>query len=421
MSCRAARPASAPRPSSSSAGTYRSWRSAQCSACAWSPASRAVDVAARAERVGGDRERLGALRVGLAAPTPRPRRAARRRRRRPAAARRSCAPPLSASSSARAMVELLAAAWRSPTPRRAPRARPAGRARPARGSGAPTARARRRGRRGPRPRRRAGRARRRGRSGAGPRAIAAAGRTLRRCSRRPARSGPARRRCRARRSPARGRATTRRPSHRAGRLSSRGVASRPWRSHAGTSYGAPRRARSCSAWERLRAEADRLPPSQVRALRNAVRGRVLTPSTNGYDAARVVFNRRYDGVRPPAVVRVRDPADVQAVVRWARAVRRPAHGPLRRPRVQRRVHEPAAPWWSICAASTGSRCATASPRSGRARATSTSTRRSPAAAPRSRRARARRSGSAAWRPAAGWGSPAARSGSRSTACAASTS
>jgi FAD/FMN-containing dehydrogenase len=65
------------------------------------------------------------------------------------------------------------------------------------------------------------------------------------------------------------------------------------------------------------AEADRLPPSQVRALRNAVRGRVLTPSTSGYDAARVVFNRRYDGVRPPAVVRVRDAADVQAVVRWA--------------------------------------------------------------------------------------------------------
>ncbi len=65
------------------------------------------------------------------------------------------------------------------------------------------------------------------------------------------------------------------------------------------------------------AEADRLPRSQVRALRNAVRGRVLTPGSNGYDAARVVFNRRYDGVRPPAVVRVRDRADVQAVVRWA--------------------------------------------------------------------------------------------------------
>jgi FAD/FMN-containing dehydrogenase len=60
-----------------------------------------------------------------------------------------------------------------------------------------------------------------------------------------------------------------------------------------------------------------LPAKQVRALRAAVRGRVLTPSTSGYDAARVVFNRRFDGVRPPAVVQARDSADVRAVVRWA--------------------------------------------------------------------------------------------------------
>jgi len=60
-----------------------------------------------------------------------------------------------------------------------------------------------------------------------------------------------------------------------------------------------------------------LPAKPVRALRAAVRGRVLTPSTSGYDAARVVFNRRFDGVRPPAVVQVRDSADVRAAVRWA--------------------------------------------------------------------------------------------------------
>jgi FAD/FMN-containing dehydrogenase len=65
------------------------------------------------------------------------------------------------------------------------------------------------------------------------------------------------------------------------------------------------------------AELDRLPRNQVRALRAAVRGRVLTPSNRGYDAARLVFNRRYDGVEPPAVVQVRDVADVRAVVRWA--------------------------------------------------------------------------------------------------------
>jgi FAD/FMN-containing dehydrogenase len=65
------------------------------------------------------------------------------------------------------------------------------------------------------------------------------------------------------------------------------------------------------------AEADRLPRTQVRALRDAVRGRVLTPGDSGYDGARAIFNRRYDGIRPPAVVQVRDRADVQAVVRWA--------------------------------------------------------------------------------------------------------
>jgi FAD/FMN-containing dehydrogenase len=65
------------------------------------------------------------------------------------------------------------------------------------------------------------------------------------------------------------------------------------------------------------AEADRLPRAQVRALRDAVRGRVLVPGNGGYNRARVIFNTRYDGVRPPAVVQVRDRADVQAVVRWA--------------------------------------------------------------------------------------------------------
>jgi len=59
------------------------------------------------------------------------------------------------------------------------------------------------------------------------------------------------------------------------------------------------------------------PRAQLRVLREAVRGPVFTRGTRGYDAARLVFNRRFDGVRPPAVVRVRDTADVQAVVRWA--------------------------------------------------------------------------------------------------------
>jgi FAD/FMN-containing dehydrogenase len=44
---------------------------------------------------------------------------------------------------------------------------------------------------------------------------------------------------------------------------------------------------------------------------------VLVPGNSGYDAARKVYNERYADIRPPAVVQVRDAADVAAVVRWA--------------------------------------------------------------------------------------------------------
>jgi FAD/FMN-containing dehydrogenase len=68
----------------------------------------------------------------------------------------------------------------------------------------------------------------------------------------------------------------------------------------------------------LPAEAqERIPPAQLRELRNAVRGRVLAPGNSGYNSARVLFNRRFDGIRPPAVVQVRNAADAQAVVTWA--------------------------------------------------------------------------------------------------------
>jgi FAD/FMN-containing dehydrogenase len=62
----------------------------------------------------------------------------------------------------------------------------------------------------------------------------------------------------------------------------------------------------------------RLTAAQLRALRTAVRGQVLAPGDGGYDSARVLFNKRFDGVRPPAVVRAHDAADVRAVADWAR-------------------------------------------------------------------------------------------------------
>jgi FAD/FMN-containing dehydrogenase len=64
-------------------------------------------------------------------------------------------------------------------------------------------------------------------------------------------------------------------------------------------------------------QAAALPPRAARALRSAVRGPVLFPRSPGYDAERLVYNTRFDGVRPDAVVQPLDTRDVQAVVRWA--------------------------------------------------------------------------------------------------------
>jgi hypothetical protein len=83
-----------------------------------------------------------------------------------------------------------------------------------------------------------------------------------------------------------------------------------------------------------------LPTAHLRALRSAVRGRVVAPGDRDYDAARLVFNKRFDGVRPPAVVQVRDTADVQAVVWWAGQHDVRAGVSLGRPRVQRRLDQP---------------------------------------------------------------------------------
>jgi FAD/FMN-containing dehydrogenase len=63
--------------------------------------------------------------------------------------------------------------------------------------------------------------------------------------------------------------------------------------------------------------APTLTKTAARALRSAVRGRVFFPRTPAYSAERVVYNTRYNGARPDAVVRVESTADVAAVVRWA--------------------------------------------------------------------------------------------------------
>jgi FAD/FMN-containing dehydrogenase len=55
----------------------------------------------------------------------------------------------------------------------------------------------------------------------------------------------------------------------------------------------------------------------LRELRRALRGPVLLPGTPGYGRARLVFNARFNGVRPRAVVQPRDARDVRAAVAWA--------------------------------------------------------------------------------------------------------
>jgi FAD/FMN-containing dehydrogenase len=56
---------------------------------------------------------------------------------------------------------------------------------------------------------------------------------------------------------------------------------------------------------------------RVAELARLVSGPVIVPGSSGYGPARLVYNERFDGVRPLAIVRVQDVRDVQAVVRWA--------------------------------------------------------------------------------------------------------
>jgi len=62
--------------------------------------------------------------------------------------------------------------------------------------------------------------------------------------------------------------------------------------------------------------ANRVDP-RLRELQRLVSGPVLGPRSSAYDTARLVYNERFDDVRPLAVVRPVRVADVQALVRWS--------------------------------------------------------------------------------------------------------
>ena len=61
------------------------------------------------------------------------------------------------------------------------------------------------------------------------------------------------------------------------------------------------------------------PPTGIfRELDRTLRGDVLQRGASGYNAARVVYDTRYDAIRPQAVVFCESLGDVQKTVRWAR-------------------------------------------------------------------------------------------------------
>ena len=53
-------------------------------------------------------------------------------------------------------------------------------------------------------------------------------------------------------------------------------------------------------------------------LANGLRGEVVLPSSSAYDQARLLFDTRFDAVKPRAIVFCESTADVQRTVRWAR-------------------------------------------------------------------------------------------------------
>jgi FAD/FMN-containing dehydrogenase len=59
-------------------------------------------------------------------------------------------------------------------------------------------------------------------------------------------------------------------------------------------------------------------PPDWTALGAQLRGTLVRPADAGYDAARVLYNTRFDGLRPQAIARCASVADVQACVAFAR-------------------------------------------------------------------------------------------------------
>src|SRR5919204_916932 len=72
-----------------------------------------------------------------------------------------------------------------------------------------------------------------------------------------------------------------------------------------------------SPWWRLVQTSEAADP-RVRALARELRGDVVGRGDAGYDAARVLFNTRFDGIKPLAVAFCETAAEVEKTLVWAR-------------------------------------------------------------------------------------------------------
>ncbi|MDC0740791.1 FAD-binding oxidoreductase [Polyangium mundeleinium] len=59
-------------------------------------------------------------------------------------------------------------------------------------------------------------------------------------------------------------------------------------------------------------------PDDIGALARSVQGTVVVPADEAYDASRLLYNTRFDAVRPLAVVKCKSASDVQKALGWAR-------------------------------------------------------------------------------------------------------
>ena len=66
------------------------------------------------------------------------------------------------------------------------------------------------------------------------------------------------------------------------------------------------------------AQAATAPSGIFRELDRSLRGDVVQRGAPGYNAARVLYDTRFDGIKPQAIAYCESLADVQKTVRWAR-------------------------------------------------------------------------------------------------------